>query len=239
MAAGQTRYWAVVPAAGVGKRMQSATLTVPKQYLKIRGNSILEYTLKRLDRLDVLEGIMLVLNSDDTWYPKLDISLGSKLETTTGGAERAISVYRGLEALWGRAHDDDWVLVHDVVRPCVSVDDLNKLVSSLADDPVGGLLAIPVSETLKKVSADGIVECTVHRDDYRLAGTPQMFRFGLLRQALADALEHKALVTDEAQAMERAGHRVKLVQGGADNIKITHPEDLALAEFILNGQGGL
>jgi len=239
MAAGQTRYWAVVPAAGVGKRMQSATLTVPKQYLKIRGHSILEYTLKRLDQLDVLSGIMLVLNPDDTWYPKLDITLERGLETATGGAERAVSVYRGLEALAVRADDNDWVLVHDVVRPCVAVHDLNKLVSTLSGDPVGGLLAVPVRETLKKVSTDGVVECTMPREDYRLAGTPQMFRFGLLRRALADALEDQVVVTDEAQAMERAGHQVKLVQGGTDNIKITHPEDLVLAEFILNGQGGL
>lgn len=233
------RFWAVVPAAGVGKRMQSAGISVPKQYLKIRGHTILELTLRRLDSLDVLAGIMLVLNADDSWYPKLDMALGGKLATTTGGAERSMSVHRGLDALAGRAAAHDWVLVHDVVRPCVSLADMQALVSTLRDDPVGGLLAIPVSETLKQVAADGHVACTVPREAYRLAGTPQMFRFGLLRQALADALAAKAVITDEAQAMELAGHRVQLVPGGADNIKITHPEDLVLAEFILNGQEAL
>lgn len=235
----QTRYWAVVPAAGVGRRMQSSAQAVPKQYLKIRGRSILELTLQRLDRLEELAGIMLVLSSEDTWFPELDITLGSTLETTTGGSQRAISVYNGLKALAGKAADADWVLVHDVVRPCVSLADMRALVDSLCDDAVGGLLAIPVNETLKKVTPDGRVETTVPRETYRLAGTPQMFRYGLLRDALAAALESRTVITDEAHAMEFAGHPVRLVPGGADNIKITHPEDLVLAEFILNRQGAL
>ena len=219
--------------------MQSTAQQVPKQYLKIRGRSILELTLARLGQLQGLEGIMLVLNADDSWFPKLDIALGDKLDTTVGGVERAHSVYNGLNALAGKAADSDWVLVHDVVRPCVSVDDMRALVSTLSGDAVGGLLAIPVSETLKKITPQGQVECTVPREAYRLAGTPQMFRFGLLRKALASALESRAVITDEAHAMEIAGHRVQLVPGGADNIKITRPEDLALAEFILNRQGAL
>lgn len=235
----QARYWAVVPAAGVGKRMQSTKLMRPKQYLEIRGHSILEYTLMRLGQLDVLSGILLVLHPDDSWFSQLDITLHCGLDTTAGGAERAISVYHGLKALAARADDNDWVLVHDVVRPCVSLADLNRLVSTLSDDPVGGLLALPVTETMKKVAPDGAVAYTVPRDDYRLAGTPQMFRYGLLMAALSNALELRATVTDEAQAMERMGHPVKLVPGGADNIKITHPEDLVLAEFILKGQGVL
>ena len=238
MADKHSRFWAVVPAAGVGKRMQSAALQVPKQYLEIRGHSILELTLRRLDTLSVLEGIVLVLNIEDTWFHKLEITLGCKLQTAIGGAERAISVYRGLETLAGKAVPEDWVLVHDVVRPCVTTDDMQSLITELADDDTGGLLAIPVSETLKQV-ADGQVVATVPREDYRLAGTPQMFRYGLLVNALARTLEGNTVITDEAHAMELAGHKVKLVQGGADNIKITHPEDLVLAEFILNRQGAL
>lgn len=235
----KARYWAVVPAAGVGRRMQSSAQPVPKQYLKIRGHSILELTLTRLCQLGKLENIVLVLNQDDTWYQKLNISMGDKLMTTIGGDERAISVYKGLQALTDMAADDDWVLVHDVVRPCVSVDDMSMLVSVLANDATGGLLVMPVSETLKKIDANGLVESTVPRESYRLAGTPQMFRYKLLMGALEKALKDKQVITDEAHAMELAGYPVKLVAGGGDNIKITHPEDLVLAEFILNKQGAL
>jgi 2-C-methyl-D-erythritol 4-phosphate cytidylyltransferase len=217
--------------------MQPLVQQVPKQYLKIRGHSILELTLKRLDKLDLLAGIVLVLNEEDTWFNKLAIVPDDRLVTATGGAERALSVANGLQALEGRAKAQDWVLVHDVVRPCVSLEDIHALVAALSADEVGGLLVLPVRETLKKVTANGEVECTVPREDYRLAGTPQMFRYGLLRQALAKALQEKQVITDEAHAMELAGHPVKLVQGSADNIKITHPEDLVLAEFILNRQG--
>ena len=232
-------FWAVVPAAGVGRRMQSVAQQVPKQYLKIRGQSVLALTLKRLDMLKAFSGIVLVLNADDTWYPKLDIKVGERLMLATGGSERAISVFNGLEALADQADDNDWVLVHDVVRPCVDMTDLHNLIGQLSTDDVGGLLVIPVSETLKQVNEDGSVVCTVPRESYRLAGTPQMFRFGLLRDALASALAAGTMVTDEAHAMELAGHRVKTVQGGADNLKITHPEDLVLAEFILNRQRAL
>lgn len=234
-----TQFWAVVPAAGVGRRMQSLAQQVPKQYLKIRGHSILELTLQRLEKLDLLAGMVLVLNEEDTWFRKLAIKPDDRLVTATGGAERALSVVNGLQALEGRAKAQDWVLVHDVVRPCVSLADINALIAALSADDVGGLLVLPVRETLKKVTTSGEVECTVPREDYRLAGTPQMFRYGLLRQALAKALQEKRVITDEAHAMELAGHPVKLVQGSADNIKITHPEDLVLAEFILNRQGAI
>ena len=219
--------------------MQSVAQQVPKQYLKIRGHSILELTLRRLDRLPQLSGMVLVLNADDTWFGKLDISFGDKLQTATGGAERAISVFNGLQALAGKADDDDWILVHDVVRPCVSIEDMQNLVDTLSSERSGGLLVIPVTETLKQVDADNHVVSTVPRENYRLAGTPQMFRYRQLHDALAKAIADKVPVTDEAHAMEYAGHTVNTVQGGADNIKITHAEDLVLAEFILNRQGAI
>lgn len=234
------QYWLVIPAAGVGKRMQTAdTEQIPKQYLEIRGKTIIELTLERLDHFDELAGTVVVLGEQDDWWPKLDITMKHPLSTTVGGEERAHSVYNGLEALSGKAADDDWVLVHDAVRPCVSLQDISNLIDKLKDDEVGGLLAAPVTKTLKKVGPDSRVEATVPREDYWLAATPQMFRYGLLKQALETALESTGTVTDEAHAMEIAGHHVIVVPGSADNIKITHPEDLFMAAQILHKQAAV
>ena len=139
----------------------------------------------------------------------------------------------GLDALWERAQPDDWVLVHDAARPCLSVDDLDRLLTELAEDAVGGLLAVPVSDTLKQADRAGRVAATVDRSQLWRALTPQMFRLGLLREALREALARGQIVTDEAAAMEAAGFTPQLIEGRADNLKITRPEDLALAEFYL------
>ena len=231
------QYWAVIPAAGVGRRMRREGIAdIPKQYLEIHGRTLLELTVERIDQLDCLTSIVLVLGEQDSIWPTLNITTRTSLVTAIGGAERADSVYNGLLALAGNADDHDWVLVHDVVRPCVNRSDLGSLLAELADDPVGGLLVSPVRETLKRVDQSGIVSATVPREEYRLAATPQMFRYGLLKAALEKARVEKTLSTDEAHAMERAGHAVKTVPGGTDNIKITHPEDLLLAEYILDRQ---
>ena len=231
------RYWAVIPAAGVGKRMQASTANnTPKQYLEIQGRTILEHTLVRLKQINNLAGIVLVLGKDDNWWSQLDESSNAEIITATGGEQRVNSVYNGLQALENVANAQDWILVHDAVRPCVPLPDLNTLCSELDDVETGGLLAAPVRETLKKVNSKLMVESTVPREDYWLAATPQMFRYGVLSTAIEKALHDKVQITDEAHAMERAGYAVKVIQGSADNIKITHVEDIFMAEQILNKQ---
>jgi 2-C-methyl-D-erythritol 4-phosphate cytidylyltransferase len=229
------QFWAIVPAAGIGRRMQAATKEdVPKQYQQILGKTILEHTLERIDQLDFLAGTTVVLNEKDIWWKTLNVNLTNSLVTTTGGSERIDSVLNGLQAIASQAKEMDWILVHDAVRPCVSLEDIRRLVETLGTSETGGLLVTPVTETLKKLSEGSKVEKTVPREDYRLAATPQMFRYGLLRSALEKALNDNSVITDEANAMENAGHTIQCVQGRADNIKITHKEDILLAEFFLN-----
>ena len=229
------QFWAIIPAAGIGRRMQQTPNgDIPKQYQQILGKTILEHTLERIDQLDFLSGITVVLGANDTWWKGLDITLKHTLMTTTGGAERANSVLNGLQAIAGQAKETDWVLVHDAARPCVALEDIHKLVDTLSDTDSGGLLVTCITETLKKLSEDSRVDKTVPREDYALAATPQMFRYGALYSAMEKALADKSAITDEANAMENAGHTIQYVQGRADNIKITHTEDLLLAEFFLN-----
>jgi 2-C-methyl-D-erythritol 4-phosphate cytidylyltransferase len=159
--------------------------------------------------------------------------------TAPGGVERAESVANALTVLRERAADGDWVLVHDAARPCVRREDLVKLIAELRDDPVGGLLAVPVRDTMKQADAEQRCAATVDRSRLWHALTPQMFRLGALRAALRAALAAGVTVTDDASAMERVGLRPRLVEGHADNLKITRPEDLALAEFHLRQQGRL
>jgi len=219
------RHWVVIPAAGSGSRMGAE---VPKQYLALGDETVLAQTLRRFVSHPAVTGMVVVLAPGDPYWSAIDPSLRAAVETVDGGAERADSVRRGMAALTGRAADGDWVLVHDAARPCLRRDDLDRLLTTLADDPVGGILAVPTGDTLKRAAA-GIITATVPRTDLWHAQTPQMFRFGVLRAALADAGE----VTDEALAVERAGHAVHLVEGHADNLKITRPEDLALAAWYL------
>ena len=229
------QFWAIIPAAGIGRRMQQTTQAdVPKQYQQILGKSILEHTLDRIDKLEFLAGIIVVVGENDLWWQALNVNLENTLMTTTGGAQRINSVLNGLHSIDRQARETDWVLVHDAVRPCVSLKDIHKLVETLSDSGNGGLLVTPVTETLKKLTDDNMVKMTVPREAYRLAATPQMFRYGLLRSALEKALEDNIAITDEAHAMEHAVHTIQCVEGGADNIKITHKEDLLLAEFFID-----
>ncbi len=232
------RYWALIPAAGVGRRMQKdvSLAAVPKQYLELNGRTITEHTLDRIAQLSCLSGIVLVLGKQDSWWQSLKLEFSVEVMTAKGGAERADSVLNGLLSLQGHASAEDWILVHDVVRPCVSLDDMEKLVSSFSHEAVGGILAAPVRETLKRVNPDYSIDATVPREHYWLAATPQMFRYGLLKDALEKALAENLLITDESHAMEYAGHPVKVVQGNSENIKITQAEDIFLAEQILNKQ---
>ena len=225
-----SRLWAVMPAAGSGRRMAAAQ---PKQYLSLGGTPVLQRSIDALLQLDRIEKVVVALAEDDQHWPSLEASRSDRVATTAGGAERSDSVVAGLRALAAEADRDDWVLVHDAARPCLRRTDLERLVESLADDPVGGLLAIPVAETVKRADGESRVLETVPRESLWLAQTPQLFRYGLLLDALLAAQQRGEAVTDEAAAVEAYGSRPKLVAGDPGNIKITRPEDLPLAERYL------
>ena len=227
------RYWLIMAAAGSGRRMAS---TVPKQYLQIMGKTVLEHSLDRLLSLPLVAGGVLVLAPDDQHWESLNYRPDKPLWLARGGDERAQSVFNGLQALATRAAEDDWVMVHDAARPCVRQADLIHLCESIRNDPVGGLLAVPVKDTLKQGDAALRVITTVDRSTLWQAQTPQVFRLSVLRQALNTALQQGSLVTDEASAIERLGLPVRLVAGHYDNIKITTQEDILLAEFYLSRQ---
>lgn len=222
--------WAVVPAAGIGSRMGS---TIPKQYLPLLGQPVIEHTLTLLLSHPLINTIFLPLDAGDVYWPKLALAKDRRIQTVAGGQERCHSVLNALQMIAPQAAARDWVLVHDVARPCLCLEDLDRLFRELEHEEVGGLLGVPVADTLKRTDAQGVVQETVDRSQVWRAYTPQMFRFGVLYQALQDALAGQALVTDEAAAVERSGYRPRMVQGRADNIKITIPSDLAMAELYL------
>lgn len=226
------RYWAVIPAAGVGRRMGS---DCPKQYLPLFDKPILQHTLERLAASSV-QGIVVSVSAEDSYWPQLPVM--PKVWRTDGGAERCHSVLNGLRYLLAAtaAQPEDWVLVHDAARPCVRVEDIHKLMTELATHPVGGLLAMPVRDTMKRADAQGQVIDTVCRQSLWHALTPQMFRLQILHDALDTLLSRGELVTDEAQAMELHAYQPILIAGHPDNIKITHPQDLALAALFLQQQ---
>lgn len=224
------RCWAVVPAAGIGQRMGGET---PKQYMPLLGRPIIAHTLARFCDHARIAGVVVALAADDRWWSGVEATFAHPPMTVIGGRQRRDSVLRGLEALADRADPADWVLVHDAVRPCLREEDVDRLIDALVDDEVGGLLAIPVKDTMKRASSDNRVRETVSRESLWHAQTPQMFRLGRLRDAMLLSTDEDRDVTDEAQAMELTGARPRLVPGQEDNIKITRPEDLKLAEFIL------
>ncbi len=211
--------------------MQAET---PKQYLQLGDKTVLEHTLNTLLGCERLSGVLLVLSDTDQHWPEIeDRYKDQAVETVTGGAERCHSVLNGLHQLAGKSDDNDWVLVHDAARPCVRRSDIDILISTLETDAVGGVLGVPVADTMKRVD-DGLrVTATVEREGLWHACTPQMFRVGMLRAALQQAIDKHCMVTDEASAMELAGYSPRMVQGHRDNIKITVPSDLALAAFYL------
>ena len=223
--------WAVVPAAGVGKRMQADR---PKQYLPLLGQTVIEHTLQRLLDSGAFQAVSVAISVEDPYWPELPISQNPAVITAPGGKERADSVLSALKALEGIAHEDDWVLVHDAARPCITSGDIQHLIASLEQHPVGGILALSSHDTLKQVEGDQIV-ATINRQQIWRALTPQMFRYGMLRQSLQDT-EGNPAVTDEASALELLGFRPSIVEGRPDNIKITRPEDLELAAFYMEQQ---
>ena len=225
------RHFAIVPAAGSGSRFGAEK---PKQYLDLLGRPLIFHSLAALVACPDIERVWVVLAPDDPWWRRYDWSeLGAKLETVAcGGATRAESVANGLGAAAMVAADDDWILVHDAARPCIDRAMLAALLSQLADDPVGGILAVPVADTVKRADAAQRVAATLPREGLWQAQTPQMFRHGLLRAALASS----RAVTDEAGAIEAMGLAPKLVRGEASNLKVTWPADLALAAMILRAR---
>jgi 2-C-methyl-D-erythritol 4-phosphate cytidylyltransferase len=223
--------WAVIPAAGAGERFGG---DVPKQYLPLLGRTVLEWAIRPIQTRADVAGIVVVIAAADEYWPGICLSSG-RIQAVHGGPQRADSVLAGLDALSGKADARDWVLVHDAARPCLTDEDLDRLVETAAET-CGGLLAAPVQDTLKAAD-NGSVARTVEREGLWRALTPQMFRIGELASALHRAKTSGFLATDEAAAMERMGHRPRIVPGRADNIKITRPEDLALAEFIISQSG--
>jgi 2-C-methyl-D-erythritol 4-phosphate cytidylyltransferase len=223
-------YWGVVPAAGLGQRMGGE---IPKQYLELAGQSVISHTLQRMLGWEFLQGLVVALHRDDRWWSQQSVATDARVETVVGGEQRSDSVFAALQALRERAAPQDWVLVHDAARPCIRRDDVESLRNGLAQDAVGGLLALPVAETVKRADADGRVEVTLDRQGLWLAQTPQMFRYGQLYNCLQSALDRGEEVTDEAAAMELAGLRPRLIAGAASNIKITLATDLATAEVWL------
>jgi len=223
-------YWAVVPAAGAGRRMGAE---IPKQYLQIGGRCIIEHTLDCLASHPHISGVVVAVAREDGYWPDVAAGLSHTPMVAEGGAERCQSVLNALTVLSAQANEDDWVLVHDAVRPCLSHADIDRLITTLTGDPEGGLLGMPVRDTMKRTNGSQQVAETVSRDGLWHAATPQMFPLGRLRQALADAIAGGLMVTDEAQAVELAGGTPRMVEGSGENIKITRPQDLELAAFYI------
>lgn len=234
--------WIIVPAAGVGRRMGSV---MPKQYLPLAGQNVLTVTLARLHEAWPSAQLLLCLSEQDDYFDETMLPTNVRWQRVPGGAERADSVWHGLQALKNKASAHDWVAVHDVARPCVRCSELHLLERELCDDSVGGLLATPASDTMKRAhNGKCQVKHTERRADLWHALTPQVFRYEVLYRAMANAYQQAAInaesiadtITDEASAVEALGLSPRLVTGRRDNLKITHPEDLALAEQIIAAQ---
>ncbi len=224
------RYHALIPAAGAGSRMGNG---LPKQYLELAGRPLLFHAVQRLAAHPGIERVFVVLAPGDDRFAHFDWSgFGGKLESLyCGGETRAASVFNGLLAANDAIDASDWVLVHDAARPCLGRADLDRLIGEIGEDATGGLLAIPLADTLKRASREGRVMQTESRENLWQAQTPQMFRYRLLVEALRASAP--SAVTDEASAIESLGLHPKLVMGDARNLKVTYPQDLALAELIL------
>jgi len=220
----------LIPAAGSGSRMGSE---LPKQYLPLLGKPLIHHTLSVFESHPAIDHIYVVLSPDDVHWQ----ADGSEKVTVLrcGGTTRAETVLNGLNAIADAVEEHDWVLVHDAARPCLSCELLDRLLHEVTSDAVGGLLAVPVADTLKRAGPDGRVDHTEPRAGLWRAQTPQMFPHCLLRKALqASGIEAP---TDEAQAIEFLGHAPRLVLGDGHNLKVTYPEDLAMAALILGGGG--
>lgn len=227
-----SRYFALIPAAGIGARLGAG---YPKQYLPLAGKPMLLHVLETFTAAPAINHCFLVVSEGDAYIAEVMASApqlsGRVTVLFNGGATRQASVLNGLTAIRAQADDQDWVLVHDAARPGLTVALIDRLIDTLRNDPVGGLLALPVVDTLKRDDTTGRVGATVSRAGLWGAQTPQMFRYAMLRRALEEVAE----VTDEASAIEASGLAPRLVEGSVRNFKVTLPQDIALAELLLKG----
>ncbi len=221
--------WAVIPAAGSGSRMQSATA---KQYLRFQGKTIIEHCLDRLLSHPWIDGAVVVLRQDDLLWDELGYTSGKPVFTTSGGLERQHSVYSGLIALQKRIGNDAIALVHDAVRPLVSHVDLSAVIDAARSHAAGAILASMVTDTLKLQTDSMEIASTLSREGLWRALTPQVFHLQVLLGALKKVIDEKLVITDDAQAIEMVGYAPALVAGSVDNFKITTPGDLALAQMV-------
>jgi 2-C-methyl-D-erythritol 4-phosphate cytidylyltransferase len=230
-----TRCFALIPAAGTGSRIGQP---IPKQYLPIAGRPLIAHTLAAFAAAPSIAAVAVVVSPGDAWFATLVPEGVDRIQVIhDGGATRADSVANGLAAL--SAADDDWVLVHDAARCGITTAEIERMIAALRDDPVGGLLAVRLDDTVKRARPDvpaATVEATVDRNGLWRAQTPQMFRYRLLRDALASATTNGVAVTDEASALEAAGHAVRLIPGSAGNFKVTTPDDLAMMDLLLRAR---
>ncbi len=224
--------WAIVPAAGLGSRIGGDT---PKQYLKLDGVAVLQRTIAQLSRVKNIDTCVVALNAQDDYFAKLIMPKDMPIFTVTGGANRTDSVFNALDFLKNHQDlkDDDWILVHDAARPLVKPSEIENLLKTIEDSKIGGILATPATDTIKIAEGDNLIRKTINRDKVWLALTPQVFRFKVLNEALSKAKKGGFEVTDEAQAVEMLHYKPMLIRGSATNIKITYPEDLAYASFLL------
>ena len=233
------KFIVIVPAAGVGKRMQA---NCPKQYLCINNETILSHTVTRLLSHPLIKQVIIALGDDDQYFVESQLAHHKDIIPVNGGIERVNSVLNGLKAVDEKMYP--WVLVHDAARPCVSLEDIDKLINQCLMNDQGGILATPVRDTMKRSisSKDNVkgdsssIESTIEREQLWHALTPQLYKTGELTFAIEQALVKGLKITDEASAIEHANLPSLLVSASSENIKITHPNDLALAEFYLNKQ---
>lgn len=227
--------WVIIPAAGVGKRMQ---LDLPKQYFKIHNKTIIEHTLSCFAHHSEIAGIVVALDSDDPYWKLLELdAISNPIYTVEGGNERADSVVQALDylSIVERVGSDSWVMVHDAARPCLSQVDLDTLLGIRKTSKVGGILSSRVRDTMKRSFPNqSKISNTETRKDLWHALTPQMFKLGQLRKAMACCYENNIEITDEASAIEAIGESPVLVEGSHNNIKITHPTDIELATCLLH-----
>jgi 2-C-methyl-D-erythritol 4-phosphate cytidylyltransferase len=222
------RFHIIIPAAGAGNRMATA---IPKQYLPLCGKPIVSHCIQTFFSCPRIASINLALSAEDFFWRSLTLDSNSRLNLHyTGGDTRAQTVLNTLEAMRPNVAEDDWILVHDAARPGLTTVLLNQLLDTLEHDDVGGLLALPLADTLKQSNAEQRVEKTIPREGLWQAQTPQMFRFNLLQKALAS---FDGVPTDEAQAVEALGLQPKLVVGSLRNMKVTYPQDMALMEVLM------
>lgn len=224
-----SQYHVLIPCAGNGSRMQSVA---PKQYLPLNGKPILRHAIDIFEAMPIVSRIFIVIAAvDEYWSDELLQGCYKTLVLTCGGDTRAASVYQGLQAMMTQENGDDWILVHDAARPGVDAKMVQRLIDAMQPADIGGLLALPLADTLKRADSSQHVSATISREALWQAQTPQMFKVGMLQQALMSSLDRQP--TDEAQAMEWAGHTPKLVLGDLKNLKITYPHDIAVVSALM------